>query len=74
MGLYEPSKLEEDKMETANQLNQMVDTISNAIVALVERTDGPVTLAQIERDVPGFAEGRLTAFRSGSSARRTSAR
>jgi hypothetical protein len=62
MGLYEPSKLEEDKMETANQLNQMVDTISNAIVALVERTDGPVTLAQIERDVPGFAEGRLPAW------------
>ena len=30
--------------------------IANAIVDLVERTNGPVTLAQIEREVPGFAE------------------
>jgi hypothetical protein len=30
--------------------------IAKAIVELVERVGGPVTLAQIEREVPGFAE------------------
>ena len=30
--------------------------IADAIVELVERTDGPVTLAQVEREVPGFAK------------------
>ncbi len=30
--------------------------IADAIVKLVERTDGPVTLAQVEREVAGFAE------------------
>jgi hypothetical protein len=28
--------------------------IADAIVDLVERTDGPVTLARIEREIPGF--------------------
>ena len=30
--------------------------IADAIVKLVERTDGPVTLAQVEREVAGFAK------------------
>jgi len=30
--------------------------IANAIVELAERVSGPVTLAQIEREIPGFAE------------------
>ena len=36
--------------------------IANAIVELVERTDGPVTLAQVSREVPGFAEEGLAAW------------
>ena len=31
------------------------DHIANLIVKLVEHTDGPVTLARIARDIPGFA-------------------
>jgi hypothetical protein len=36
-------------------LEQEVSRIADAIVALVERADGPVTLAQVDREVRGFA-------------------
>jgi hypothetical protein len=35
--------------------------IADAIVDLVERSGGPITLAQIDREVPGFAEMDPTA-------------
>jgi hypothetical protein len=38
------------------QCNEKV-AIANAIVDFVERTGGPVTLAQIEREVAGFKAG-----------------
>jgi hypothetical protein len=34
----------------------LAKTIANAIVEFAERVSGPVTLAQIEREIPGFAE------------------
>ncbi len=42
-------------MVTNIKLSGMASAISKAIVEIVERTDGPVTLAQIEREIPGFA-------------------
>jgi hypothetical protein len=42
-------------MKTADKLDQIASAIRTAIIALVERTDGPVTLAQIDREIPGFA-------------------
>jgi hypothetical protein len=36
-------------------LETQTNRIADAIVELVERTDGPVTLAQVDREVPGFA-------------------
>jgi hypothetical protein len=42
-------------MTTAVPLNRTARAIANAIVDLVERTAGPVTLARIEREIPGFA-------------------
>ena len=30
--------------------------IADAIIELVERTDGPVTLARVDREVAGFAK------------------
>jgi hypothetical protein len=49
-------------MNTANQPKHMAHAISNAIVELVERTDGPVTLARIAREIPGFAKGGSPAW------------
>jgi hypothetical protein len=43
-------------MNTKQQLSQAASAIANSIVELVERTDGPVTLARIAREIPGFAE------------------
>ena len=40
---------------TNDTLEKQTNRIADAIVELVERTDGPVTLAQVEREVPGFA-------------------
>ena|SRR5579862_5003896 len=40
------------------RLDQMVTAIADAIVKLVERTNGPVTLARLEREIPGFAVDR----------------
>jgi hypothetical protein len=36
--------------------------IANSIVDLVERQDGPVTLAQVAREVPGFAKDTSPAW------------
>ena len=36
-------------------LDKEAKRIADAIVELVERTDGPVTFTQIEREIPGFA-------------------
>jgi hypothetical protein len=41
-------------MQIDNTLRNQTKRITNEIVAVVERADGAVTLAQIERDVPGF--------------------
>jgi hypothetical protein len=38
------------------KFGQTADSIAKAIVDLVECTNGPVTLAQIARDIPGFAK------------------
>jgi hypothetical protein len=37
-------------------IQKEADRIANAIVAYVERADGPVTLCEIEREIPGFAK------------------
>jgi len=43
-------------MKKDTQLEKLANGIADLIVDLVERTDGPVTLAQIDREVPGFAK------------------
>jgi hypothetical protein len=43
-------------MTTKKQTEKQATRIADAIVDLVERNDGPVTLAQIEREVEGFAK------------------
>jgi hypothetical protein len=49
-------------MQNDKQLSQTARAIANSIVELVERTDGPVTLAQIAREVPGFAQNEPPAW------------
>ena len=44
-------------MRTNKQIEKQANRIADAIVDLVERTDGPVTLAQINREIPGFGTG-----------------
>ena len=41
-------------MRANKQMEKQASRIAGAIVDLVERTDGPVTLEQIEREVEGF--------------------
>jgi hypothetical protein len=43
------------EMTKKEQLEDQADRLADAIVELVERTDGPVTLARIDREIPGFA-------------------
>ena len=43
-------------MTQAKKLEKQASLIADAIVELVERTDGPVTLVRIDREVPGFAK------------------
>jgi hypothetical protein len=43
-------------MTNTQQIEKHACHIADAIVELVERTDGPVTLARIHREVPGFAK------------------
>ena len=42
-------------MTTKERIENQANRIADAIVDLVERTDGPVTFTQIEREVEGFA-------------------
>jgi hypothetical protein len=42
-------------MTRNEQIENQANRIADAIVDLVERCDGPVTLAQINREIPGFA-------------------
>jgi hypothetical protein len=42
-------------MKTNEQMEKQASRIADAIVDLVERNNGPVTLAQIEHEVGGFA-------------------
>ena len=46
--------LGEKTITTNEQIEKQANRIADAIVDLVERCDGPVTLAQINREVPGF--------------------
>jgi hypothetical protein len=41
-------------MNATVQLRELSDKIADAIVDLVNDTDGPVTLSQVDREVPGF--------------------
>jgi hypothetical protein len=43
-------------MKTNEQMEKQASRIADAIVDLVERNNGPVTLAQIEREILGFAK------------------
>jgi hypothetical protein len=43
-------------MTNSQQIDRQASRIADAIVELVERTDGPVTLAQLHRDIPGFGK------------------
>ena len=43
-------------MKTERQLEKDTRRIADAIVELVERTDGPVTLARVHREVAGFTK------------------
>src|SRR2546423_1262464 len=38
------------------QIEKQASRIADAIIELVERTDGPVTLARIDREISGFAQ------------------
>jgi hypothetical protein len=44
------------------QLERLATAIATSIVELVERTDGPVTLARVQREVPGFAKTTAPAW------------
>jgi hypothetical protein len=43
-------------------INKQASRIADAIVQLVERTDGPVTLARVDREVAGFAKDEPPAW------------
>jgi hypothetical protein len=43
-------------MNNDAQLEKETSRIADAIVTLVERTNGPVTLVQVEREIAGFAD------------------
>jgi hypothetical protein len=43
-------------MTNAKQTEKEAVRIADAIVELVERTDGPVTLPRLDREIPGFAQ------------------
>jgi hypothetical protein len=49
-------------MNVNMQLEKRSSKIADAIVDLVNDTDGPVTLLQVEREVPGFAMNGLPAW------------
>ena len=43
-------------MNANKQMNRLSTEIADLIVKLVNDTDGPVTLAEVERVIPGFAK------------------
>ena len=43
-------------MTQAKKLEKQANLIADAIVDLVERSDGPVTLARLDREIQGFAK------------------
>ncbi len=43
-------------------IEKEINRIADAIVELVERADGPVTLAEVEREVAGFAANESLAW------------
>jgi hypothetical protein len=43
-------------MTNNKQVEKLANGIADLIVELVERTNGPVTLAKIAREIPGFAK------------------
>jgi hypothetical protein len=45
-------------MTQSKKLEKQAGLIADAIVELVERTDGPVTLARIDREIQGFAKNK----------------
>jgi hypothetical protein len=47
--------MSESKMNATTQLETLSNKIADAIVDLVNTTDGPVTLLQVDREVRGFA-------------------
>ena len=49
-------------MRTDKQMEKQASHIADAIVDLVERTDAPVTLARIDREIPGFATNEHPAW------------
>jgi len=44
------------KMKNRTLIEKQAESIADAIVDLVERTDDPVTLARVEREIAGFAQ------------------
>jgi hypothetical protein len=42
-------------MKNETEVENLANRIADAIVELVERTNGPVTLLELEREIPGFA-------------------
>jgi len=49
-------------MKNDKHLKTSANDIADAIVELVEHTGGPVTLARVEREVPGFAKKEPPTF------------
>jgi hypothetical protein len=49
-------------MDTSMQLEKLLNKIANAIVDLVNATDGPVTLLQVEREITGFKSDEQPAW------------
>jgi hypothetical protein len=41
-------------MRTNKQIEKQASDIADAIVELVERANGPVTLGEVDRKIPGF--------------------
>jgi hypothetical protein len=49
-------KMSESKMNATTQLEKLSDKIADAIVALVNDKNGPVTFSEVEAEIPGFAK------------------
>jgi hypothetical protein len=49
-------------MSATMQLEKLSNIIADAIVNLVNATDGPVTLSRVDREVPGFASAQQSTW------------